>query len=111
MPKEHELRSWPEFFKPIKEGTRTHELRRNDREFAVGDTLVLREFDPKTQIYTGEQCRVAITSITSFSQPCAVSGEALNPDFCVLSVRRVHQESLSGYENKVWESDRPLQAQ
>jgi hypothetical protein len=47
----------------------------------------LHEFDPDANHFTGEQCEVEITSMTSFAQPCAVSGEALNPDFCILSIR------------------------
>ena len=87
MPRTHHLKSWPQFFRPICEGMRTHELRRNDRGFAVGDTLVLHEFDPTEQRYTGQQCEVRVTSITSFAEPCAVSNEAMNPNFCILSVQ------------------------
>src|SRR5579859_2446416 len=87
MSKTHHLKSWPQFFKPISEGIRTHELRRNDRNFAVGDLLILHEFDPTNQRCTGQECEVQVTSITSFAQPCAVSDQAMNPDFCILSVR------------------------
>jgi Domain of unknown function (DUF3850) len=93
----HHLKSWPDFFQPIKLGRRTHELRRNDRHFIVGDVLVLHEFDPKANCYTGEQCQVEITSMTSFAQPCAVSGEALNPDFCILSIHLMNPE-IKGLE-------------
>lgn len=85
--KTHTLRSWPQFFEPIVTGNRTHELRRNDRDFKVGDTLELHEFEPSTATYTGRTCRVSITSMTSAEEPCAVSAEALNPAFCILSVR------------------------
>jgi len=87
MRKIHHLKSWPQFFIAIKEGKRTHELRRSDRDFEVGDIMVLHEFHPEGQTYTGAACTVEITSMTSFSQPCAVSGEALNADFCILSIR------------------------
>lgn len=85
----HALKSWPKFFVPIAAGTRTHELRRNDRNFCVGDTLELREFDPTVNEYSGRTCRVTITSLTSADEPCAVSAEALHQDFCILSVRLV----------------------
>lgn len=87
MPKIHELKSWPQFFRAIKDGSRTHELRRNDRDFNIGDVLILQEFDPDLQHYTGDVLNVEVTSITSFAQPCAVSGAALDPSFCILSVR------------------------
>lgn len=86
MSRTHHLKSWPQFFNPIRDGVRTHELRRNDRNFAVGDFLVLHEFDPVNQRYTGEKCDVQVTSMTSFSEPCAVSNEAMNPNFCILSI-------------------------
>lgn len=98
MPKKHFLKSWPQFFKPICEGTRTHELRRNDRDFKEGDLLVLHEFNPETQGYTGQECWVEVTSITSFSQPCAVSGEALDPSFCILSIRQIQPRTDPTYE-------------
>jgi hypothetical protein len=82
----HVIKSWPQFFGPILRGTRTHELRENDRGYSVGDTLELREYDPLLQNYTGRSCKVKVTSITSNSEPCAVSHEALNPKFCILSV-------------------------
>lgn len=85
----HTLKSWPRFFGPISMGTRTHELRRNDRSYAIGDLLDLREFDPHAQAYSGRTARAEITSITSAAEPCAVSGEALHPDFCILSIRLV----------------------
>jgi len=83
----HHLKSWPQFFHPIRHGSRTHELRRNDRDFAVGDLLVLHEYDPQAQRYTGAACQVEVSSITSLKQPCAVSEDALHPDFCILSIR------------------------
>ena len=49
--------------------------------------MVLHEFDPVGKCYTGQECRVQVTSMTSFSQPCAVSDEAMNPNFCILSIR------------------------
>lgn len=85
----HELKSWPRFFRPIVAGERTHELRRNDRDYQVGDRVLLREYDPDSQRYTGSFCEAAITSMTSRDVPCAVSDEGLNRDFCILSVRVV----------------------
>lgn len=87
MTKNHLVKSWPEFFEPISQGIRTHDLRRNDRGYNIGDILILREFESKSECYTGRECAVEITSMTSFAQPCAVSGEALNADFCILSIR------------------------
>jgi Domain of unknown function (DUF3850) len=83
----HELKSWPKFFGAIAAGRRTHELRRDDRRYRVGDQLRLREFDPETNSYTGRTCLLAVTSLTSAEEPCAASDEALHPEFCILSIR------------------------
>lgn len=47
--KEHWLKTWVEFWPAIESGAKTFEVRFNDRNFQVGDTLVLECFDPETQ--------------------------------------------------------------
>lgn len=42
----HDLKVWPAYFEAIVDGTKSFEVRRNDRDFKVGDRLTLREFDP-----------------------------------------------------------------
>ena len=84
---QHILKSWPEFFEAIRDGSRTHELRRNDRMFGLGDELLLREYDPHDGSYSGEELRLIVTSLTSAGVPCAVSDEGLNANFCILSVK------------------------
>ena len=42
----HKLKTWPSFFEALREGSKTYEVRRNDRDFAVGDLLDLREWEP-----------------------------------------------------------------
>ena len=51
--KTHHLKTWPEYFKVIKSGKKTFEIRWNDRDYQVGDVLVLEEYDPYTG-YTGD---------------------------------------------------------
>jgi hypothetical protein len=90
VPAEHILKCWPQFFEAILAGFKTHDLRRSDdRDFRVGDTILLREFDPNSETFTGRSFRVKITYITSADQPCALSTRALHPDYCILSIRRV----------------------
>jgi Domain of unknown function (DUF3850) len=87
---EHRVKSWPQFFEAILSGEKTHELRRmDDRDFRVGDVLLLQEFDPKTKRYTGHELKTMITYITSVGFPCALSEDALDPSFCILSIKKI----------------------
>ncbi len=42
----HLLKTWPGPFAALLDGTKTFELRQDDRAYAVGDILVLAEWDP-----------------------------------------------------------------
>lgn len=66
--KTHELKVWPEFFLHIEEGDKNFEIRKNDRDFQVGDRVLLQEFDPHTQQYTGPERLAEITYMTDFMQ-------------------------------------------
>ena len=59
----HELKSWPEFFEPLLSGEKTAELRYNDRDYQVGDVLVLQEWEPNTLSYSGRQCRRRVSHV------------------------------------------------
>ncbi|WP_297512682.1 ASCH/PUA domain-containing protein [uncultured Caulobacter sp.] len=61
----HELKTWPKYFAAVRSGQKRFEIRRNDRDFAVGDILVLREFDPASDTYTGQSEERQITFLLS----------------------------------------------
>lgn len=48
-----EKKVWPEYFREIIEGKKTFELRLNDFAIKEGDTIVLKEWDPNSESYTG----------------------------------------------------------
>lgn len=50
----HELKIWPQYYCRVADGTKTFEVRENDRGFQPGDEVVLREYNPKTE--TIEHC-------------------------------------------------------
>ena len=45
--KTHELKILPEYFKAVEDGTKTFELRKNDRGFKLGDLLQLNWYSNK----------------------------------------------------------------
>jgi len=60
----HELKVWPTFFRDMLAGDKTFEVRKNDRGFNVGDELILREWDPQAQRYTGATTRRRVHYLT-----------------------------------------------
>ena len=50
---EHQLKIWPEYYTAMMFGSKSLEVRKNDREYKISDYLFLREWDPKTKNYTG----------------------------------------------------------
>jgi hypothetical protein len=62
----HELKILPQYFNAIVEGVKTFEVRKNDRNYQVGDILYLREYDFLTfPDYTGREVYVKVTYILS----------------------------------------------
>lgn len=41
----HELKITPQYYKPVLDGEKTFEVRKNDRNFSVGDKIILREYE------------------------------------------------------------------
>jgi hypothetical protein len=98
----HDLKIHPGPFAAVYAGTKTHEIRKADRPYAVGDVLHLREWvpgtiriraggaeielpsEPTTGHYTGRSLRVEVTYLSA-GGTCG-----LPVDLCVMSIRKVH---------------------
>lgn len=63
MTEVHHLKTWTKYFVDAKSGIKPFEVRKNDRNFKVGDTLILNEYDPERQRYTGNWVAKSITYI------------------------------------------------
>lgn len=59
----HELKTWSEYFQAVLDGTKTFEERKNDRNFKVGDMLVLLEWNPESNEWTGSGICKQVTYI------------------------------------------------
>lgn len=70
----HELKTWPSPFKAMREGIKPFEIRLDDRDFQVGDILLLREWDPATELYSGQELRKQITYRTEKGCPWMKEG-------------------------------------
>lgn len=64
MTRVHCLKTWPDPYAEVARDNKTFEIRSSaDRDFAVGDVLVLQEFVPETARYTGEMVSRRVTYI------------------------------------------------
>lgn len=90
----HELKTWPEYFQKVKSGEKKFELRENDRDFKVGDTLVLKEWkwkgysevspNEKVGEYTGEQLEVIVSYVFTGNAPMGLAG-----GYCILGIETI----------------------
>ena len=60
MEQVHELKILPFYFEPIKARKKTFEIRKNDRNFQLGDYVWFRECDPAFRGYSGQFILVQI---------------------------------------------------
>ncbi|PSO46441.1 MAG: hypothetical protein BRC24_01955, partial [Parcubacteria group bacterium SW_4_46_8] len=58
-----EKKIWPEYFESIKSGEKKYEFRVADFDISKGDTLLLREWDPETESYTGREIKKDVTYV------------------------------------------------
>lgn len=71
----HDLKTLPEFFRAVISGKKRFEIRKDDRGFMLGDTLLLHEFDGTH--FTGQTVRCLVTYRTTYEQ---------KPGFVVLGI-------------------------
>lgn len=64
----HWLKIQPQYFNEVISGKKNFEIRKNDRDFRVGDTLLLKEFIPEKQEFTGRSVEKEVTYITDYAQ-------------------------------------------
>jgi hypothetical protein len=77
----HELKIHPEFYKDVLLGLKKVEIRLNDRNYQENDLLILNEFDPKTEKYTGSQVKRKVDYVLK-------NIDGLCPDYVVLQISK-----------------------
>lgn len=87
----HKLKCWSEYFKVKCEGLKDWELRKNDRDYQVGDILVHEEGDIKHDdfVRTGKILVEEVTYILK-NQPQF----GLEKGYCIMSTKEVDFESV-----------------
>lgn len=88
----HELKIYPEFFSAVCTGVKRAELRKNDRDYRVGDTLHLLETPRGSCHRTGEFINATITHIADV-------GEWM-PGYVLLSIEREAMERKAALDSE-----------
>ncbi len=114
----HELKTWPVYFHAVRTGLKTFEFRKNDRAYARGDLLHLREFcpclhcmgaktlscigcggrghagdGPNKDGYTGKELFCRVTYITD-------SAPGLPPGFVIMAIKRISKKEYAKIKNQ-----------
>lgn len=70
----HILKELPQFFEAVKSGKKTFEVRKKDRDYKVGDYIVLNEYDISRSVnldgYTGSSIFLRIVYILDDDRFC-----------------------------------------
>ncbi len=93
MSQHHNLKAIQPYFGHVRSGIKTFELRKNDRNFMVGDSVSLGEFNPEFG-YTGETVNLVITyvlQVFTATHPTLQANpplaEALAEGWCIFGFR------------------------
>lgn len=92
--KTHNLKTHVDPFCRVWSGAKTAELRKDDRDFKMGDTIVLREYKHRKQEYTGRWVRALITDIVWVGQWV----DGVEGQWAMLSFNVLHR----GHEKSTW---------
>jgi hypothetical protein len=87
--KKHELKTLTQYFQAVWSGTKTFELRKDDRDFQRGDVLILREWDGEK--YTGSALCVKVTYILQNAEKYG-----LKDGYVIMGIRRIEPEDWRG---------------
>lgn len=88
----HELKIAPRWFNDVQSGRKNFEIRRNDRDFNVGDYLLLKEWERGK--YTGRE----LTRKIQYIYYCDGT-YGLSEDFCILGLQNNNMVVMNQYGN------------
>lgn len=77
----HKLKTWPGYWYAVHEGYKNFEVRINDRDFKTGDTLILQEYNPDSNKYTGRELERTVAYTLS-----GVSGLGIESGYVVMGL-------------------------
>lgn len=91
MPKIHELKTHPSYFKSVKDGRKNFECRKDDRDYKVGDEILLKEWKPIKGEYPGSGASGGFTGSICHRRITYVlrDFEGLKPGFVIIGIEKI----------------------
>lgn len=86
---EHQLKTWPSYFGQIENNEKLFEVRKNDRDFQVGDLLILQEYDPWHKKYTGAEIYCEVSSVLSGLPVDDPVFFGISQGYCVMGIKKI----------------------
>ena len=85
----HALKTWPDYFDAVYEGRKPFEVRRADRDFRVGEVLLLQRWEPEIGDYTrdGSGHPATVAKRVTYLLPGGQFG--IEPGFVVMGIADV----------------------
>lgn len=97
----HNLKVWPDYMDALYDGSKTCEVRYDDRGYRVGDLLLLKEYDPTTGQYLGREIKAQVTHILRAGPPF----NALRRGWCALSIQKLRHADYHFLLRQIGQSD------
>ena len=89
----HELKILPEYFDAVCRREKTFEIRKNDRGYQVGDTLILREWDGEE--FTGREVSRYVNYIFF-----GTGSYGLEEGYCIMNLKISSTKAVLDYADK-----------
>lgn len=87
----HRLKTLQPYFERIQSGEKTFEIRKNDRDFQVGDILELEYYNPNEPVCVGYNYN-ALSIITAKVKYILNGGKfGLDVEYCIMSIEILNQ--------------------
>ena len=88
----HRLKTLPPYFERVQSGQKTFEIRKNDRDFQVGDILELEYYNPLESSLVGYNCH--FVPIIKVEVKYILNGGkfGLDADYCIMAIEIFNQD-------------------
>lgn len=86
----HSIKILPDFFEAVWLGIKTFEVREDDRGYKAGDILILKEFIPAEDRFTGRSVPVFVSYVMSGGN------FGIDSRFCVMSIKVLNEYPIKG---------------